>query len=270
MSDSAGPAQPLYHRSFGTGPRQVLALHCTIAHSGVWRGVSGQLPDCTLVTPDMLSHGRSPDWDRQGDFQDRMIEAVLPLLREPMDVVGHSFGGTVALRLAVEHPDLVRSVTMIEPVFFAVAKLDAPDIVAENDARARPMFDAFEAGDEELAARLFSQDWGAEGGPSWEDLPEQTRAAMIRGIHIVPASATAVNDRVGLLAPGRLDRAAMPALMLRGALSPPIVRVVNDGLARRLPDAGNVVVEGAGHMVPISHPAETAAHLRHLFDRAPV
>ena len=38
---------------------------------------------------------------------------------EPMDVVGHSFGGSIALRLALEMPELVKSLTLIEPVCFA-------------------------------------------------------------------------------------------------------------------------------------------------------
>ena len=115
--------QPLAVRTLGEGNRKILALHCTIGHSGAWRPLSACLPDCVFTAPDMLSHGKSPDWDRQGDFQDRMTEAVLPYLTERMDVIGHSFGGTVALRLAVEHPDLVRSLTVVEPVLSGSATL---------------------------------------------------------------------------------------------------------------------------------------------------
>jgi pimeloyl-ACP methyl ester carboxylesterase len=265
-------SQPIEWRSFGTGPRKVLAIHCTIAHSGAWRGLAGQLADeCTFIAPDMLSHGRSPDWDRQGDVQDRNVEAIRPLLNEPMDVVGHSFGAMVALRFAVENPDMVRSVTMIEPVYFAVAFEDDPDVVAAHVASERPVYDAFEAGDEPLAARLFNRRWGGDAGPRWPDLPEATRAAMIRGIHYVPASRGAVfDDHPGMLRHGVLDRVTMPVLLMRGDPGEKIIQVVNDGLARRLPNATNVAVPGAGHMLPLTHPAETAAHLRALFKRAPV
>jgi lipase len=47
---------------------------------------------------------------------------------QPVDVIGHSFGGTVALRLAVERPDLVRSLVLIEPVFVAALLADRPDL----------------------------------------------------------------------------------------------------------------------------------------------
>lgn len=261
--------QPLFHRNFGTGARRVLALHCTIAHSGAWRGLSVAMPEVTLVCPDMLSHGRSPDWDRQGDIQDRSADAVAGLLDAPMDVVGHSFGATVALRLAVAYPDRVRSLTMIEPVFFAVAMADDPSVVAEHEADSAPFAQAMAAGDEERGARLFTESWGNSGGPGWDEMPEKTRAAMVRGIHIVPAGrANLFDDKAGLLRPGVLDAVTMPVLMLRGADSPRAMTVINDGLARRLPDAESRAVDGAGHMVPLTHPDDVARELRRLFQRA--
>ncbi|MCB1313287.1 MAG: alpha/beta hydrolase [Sedimentitalea sp.] len=270
MKDAHGPAQKIATRHFGQGPRRVLALHCTIAHAGAWRGLAGLLKDeARVLAPDMLSHGRSPDWDGQGDFQDREVEAVAPLLTEPMDLIGHSFGATIALRLAVEHPDLVRSLALIEPVFLAVAKQDAPELVAAHDREAAPIWEAYEAGDHALAARLFNRMWSS--GPRWPDLPEATRAAMTRGIRVVPAcDASVFQDKAGLLRPGVLDAAAMPVLLLRGSLTQPVIAAVNEGLARRLPDARSEVIEGAGHMLPISHPEATAAAIRRLWARGAV
>ena len=266
--DAKTVPQPVFVRSFGQGPRPVLALHCTIAHSGAWRGLAGFMgEDVTLITPDMLSHGRSPDWDKQGDFQDRSVAAVQHLLDQPMDIIGHSFGATIALRLAVEHPELVRSLTRIEPVYFAVALQDDPQLVADHDADAGPFAAALIAGDDALAARLFNRMW-SNGTPRWPDLPEATRAAMTRSIHVVPACrASLYDDLPGMLAPGVLDRVTAPVLLLRGSLTHPVIGAVNDGLARRLPDAQSVVIDGAGHMLPISHPRETAVELERLFAR---
>ncbi len=262
--------QPVFSRSFGHGPRRVLALHCTIAHSGAWRGLGSRMEDeATLIATDMLSHGRSPDWDGQGDFQDRMVEAVLPVLQEPMDVVGHSFGATVALRLAVEHPGLVRSLTMIEPVFFAVTRLDDPDLYRQHQEETAPVWAPLQAGDAALTARLFNRMWG-DPSRHWADLPEASRAAMIRGVHIVPGcDAAQLGDRPGLLKPGGLDAVRMPTLILYGSESHPIIGSVCTGLARRIPGADVQVVQGAGHMLPITHPGPTAEHLRKLFARVP-
>ncbi len=262
-------SQPVFIRSFGDGPRRALALHCTLAHSGAWRGLAGLIGDkVTLITPDMLSHGRSPDWDGKGDFQDRCVEGVEHLLEPDMDIIGHSFGATVALRLAVTYPEKVRSLTMIEPVFFAVALADAPELVAAHLAEAAPYAEALAAGDDALAARLFNRMW-SEGGPRWPDMPESTRAAMTRAIHVVPAQQPSLfDDRPGVLAPGVLDRVTAPVLLMRGRKAHPAIVAVNVGLAARLPNAQSVVIEGAGHMLPITHPMETAAELGRLFARS--
>jgi lipase len=262
-------AQTLFVRSFGDGPRRVLALHCTLAHSGAWRGLAGVMgQDATFVTPDMLSHGRSPDWDENGDFQDRSMAAVENLLEPEMDIIGHSFGATVALRLAVAHPQKVRSLTMIEPVFFAVALQDAPELVAQHDEDAEPFADAIRSGDMALAARVFNRMW-SNGGPRWPDLPETLRATMTRAISVVPACRDALyDDLAGLLAPNVLKRVTAPCLLLAGSETHPVIGAVNDGLVRRLPNAQSAVIDGAGHMLPITHPAQTADQLRQLFARA--
>ena len=158
---------------------------------------------------------------------------------------------------------------MIEPVLFSVAMQDNPQSLADHDAEAAPYMAAFEAGDDALAARIFNRMW-SEGGPRWPDLPETTRATMTRSIHVVPSTYPAVyEDRAGMMEPGVLDRATMPALLLRGTQTHPVIGVVNEGLARRLPNATSVVIQGAGHMLPITHPGATAAELRRLFARAP-
>ena len=267
MKDLPAPGH-IHTGRIGTGARDVLAIHCTLAHSGAWKGLATALPETTFHVFDMPSHGRSADWDAAlGDYQDQGTDAALGLLTRRMDVIGHSFGATIALRLAVERPDLVRSLTLIEPVFFAVAIQDAPDLLAEHDARSVPFFEALLQGDTEEGARRFSAMWG--DGPRWEDLPAPVRAAMVRAIPVVPACRPAIyDDRAALLAPGRLDRVTCPVQLLRGSATDPVIAVVNDGLARRLPDAVSLVVNGAGHMLPITHPGETAALMRDVFARA--
>ncbi len=92
---------------------------------------------------------------------------------------------------------------------------------------------------------------------------------MTRSISIVPACDPAlIDDRAGVLKPGVLDQITAPCLILQGSETLPVLGAVCEGLARRLPDAENVVIQGAGHMVAISHPAQTAAELQRLFARA--
>ena len=80
-----------------------------MAHSGAWDGVAHALSDrLHLVAPDLVGHGRGPAWDRAQDFHDQTTEAACGHLpKAPCHLIGHSFGATVALRLALEHPDRV-------------------------------------------------------------------------------------------------------------------------------------------------------------------
>ncbi len=267
--DGQGGIQPVFSRHFGHGPRQVLAIHCTLAHSGAWRGLAAQLEEeATFTAFDMLGHGRSPDWDGQGDPQDRITEIAESYLTDRMDVIGHSFGATVALRLAVAHPERVRSLTLVEPVYFCFAMQDDPEALAAHDADAVAFTERLDRGAYAEGARLFNEMWGG-AGPSWDEMPEAARAGMIRSIRFVQVCRPPLyDDLAGILEPGQLERVTMPTLLLRGTESHRVTKAINDAIARRLPDAQNIVVEGAGHMLPITHPAVVATHLRALFDRA--
>ena len=73
-----------------------------------------------LFVPDRPGHGRSPSPGRPDDpVEDGHL--VADLLGDGAHLVGHSFGGLVALAAAAERPDAVRSLTLIEPALHKVA-----------------------------------------------------------------------------------------------------------------------------------------------------
>jgi pimeloyl-ACP methyl ester carboxylesterase len=251
--------------TLGAGTRRALALHCTMAFGGAWKGLSDAMPELTLVAPDMPSHGRSADWDEASSFGDTVFAASLAAMdAAPMDVIGHSFGAMTALRMAVRHPERIRSLTVIEPVFFAIPARDAPDSLGAHDVAAKPFKDAIATGDMETAARLFNKMWSTDA-PKWNTLPERTRAAMVRGVHVVPDTyGLLYEDTAGLLDPGALDDLHVPTLVIRGEHAHPAITAVNDGLTARIPGAVQKVIAGAGHMAPISHPVLVAAEIGRL------
>ena len=217
-----------------------------------------------MTAMDLPGHGRSPDWDRMVDFHAQataMARAALPEAPGGVHAIGHSFGATVALRLALEGVPM-RSLTLIEPVLFAAAReAGDPAYAAHLDAFA-PIDAAFAAGERERAARLFSRDWGT--GQRWDDMASSQRASLIQRIHLIFAGSPALEaDEAGLLAPGRLEALRVPVLLIEGERSPPVAGAVQAALAARLPDARSVVVEGAGHMAPITHPQPVADAIRH-------
>lgn len=253
-------------RTFGRGERHALAIHCTLAHSGAWRGLGGALQDhLTLTAFDLPGHGKSDDWDGKTDLHGLCTVAALRHLTAPMDVIGHSFGATVALRLAVEQPQLVRSLTLIEPVFFAAAMRDAPEIAAAHEAEAEPYLGALMRGDTAQAARLFNRFWG--DGTKWDDVPKTTRQYLINRMHIVLGQTPAITeDNAKIMV--ALSRAMMPALLIQGDRAVDVIDAIHASLAARLPHARRAWIKGAGHMSPVTHPDQVAAEVIKLLEMA--
>ena len=249
------------------GARPVLALHCSLAHSGAWSGLVDRLSGVTVTALDQPGHGKAADWDGRDEIHGlttRIATQMAEMLGQggPVDLIGHSFGATVALRMALERPALVRSLTLVEPVIFAAAQGDAayPPFRAAHEAIAALLA----AGDRLAAATLFHAAWGS--GEPFADLPERQRSYILARIHHIGAqNPVLLDDAAGLLRPGGLEAVRAPVLMVEGADSPPIIDAVQRALCARLPRATRLIVPGAGHMVPITHPDAVAravqAHL---------
>lgn len=253
------------HRTWQRGgARPVLALHCSLAHSGAWTALAGRLEGVTLTAIDQVGHGHAPAWDGVSDLHGTATEASILMAErlgqgEALDLFGHSFGATVALRLALTRPDLVRSLTLVEPVIFAAARSDAA--YAPFRARHLAFAGLIQSGLREAALRMFHADWGT--GDALEDLPERTRSYMLDRIHLIEAqNPVLLEDAAGLLRPGGLESIRVPVLLIDGAGSPPVIEAVQQALARRLSHVQRVSVAGAGHMVSITHAAEIAAAVR--------
>lgn len=247
------------------GARAVLALHCSLAHAGAWSGLVERLAGVTVTAPDLPGHGRSGDWDGLVDLHDlstRIAVAMAEGQGGTVDLIGHSFGATVALRMALERPDLIRSLVLIEPVLFAAARVagapEWPPFAADHAGLGDLM-----ARDRQAAAAVFHGHWGAG---DFATLAPAQRRYMIERMHLVRAQDDVLlRDAAGMLVPGRLEALACPVLLLEGADSPPIVAAIQRALAERLPQVRRVVIAGAGHMLPITHPDAVAqavqAHL---------
>jgi pimeloyl-ACP methyl ester carboxylesterase len=248
-------------RHWGQGGDPAFLLHCSLAHAGAWDGVARALADrLTLTAPDLVGHGKGPARDPARDYHDHCTETALAHLPAgPCHLVGHSFGATVALRLALDHPDRVASLTLIEPVLFAAAR-GQPGWQAHRAAMAG-LGPLLAAGDAEGATRLFLSAWG--GGVPLDAMPATQRSYMSGRIWVVPASAPALEEDSADLLP-RLGQIACPVLLLEGAQSAPVIAEIQAALAAAIPQARRAVIAGAGHMAPITHPAEVAAEISQL------
>lgn len=255
--------------TYGSAPRKGMLLHCSLAHGGVY-GQLGALVGgaLTLTSFDQPGHGRCEDWREEVDLQDKVTEMALELLTEPMDLIGHSFGGTVALRLAVERPEMVRSMTLCEPVMLAVAKADNPEAESILARDLGGFAKAYADGDRELASKIFTGFYG--DGRDWDTLSADSRKAIVDRIHLIEAGRRAVHeDFYDLIGSGALTRISAPTVIIDGCNGGPVMDGVCAGLERRLQDAMRVRVSGGGHMVPLTRPDAVAREVLQLISRVP-
>lgn len=249
----------------GDSDRPALALHCMMGTGGYWGPIADRLGGrIDLRGFDMPSHGRSDLWARgpdDPDFHTAVTRIAASFIQRPLDLIGHSLGATVALRIAVAAPDAVRSLTLIEPVLFAAARPDPAQ--ADFDQKLER---AFAEDRLEDAATAFMSWWG---GQDISALPDAARAQFLQQIPLIAETTeTLMNDSAGILRDGGLEAIDAPVLLISGQNSPPIVHDIADALAARLADVGRAVVPGAGHMAPLTHPTEVAGLIAVNLDRA--
>lgn len=247
----------------GDADRPAIGLHCMMGSGGLFDPLAARLDGLVdLRAFDFPGHGRSPDWVApEGiDLHTFVTRHAAGMIERPVDLIGHSFGATVALRIAVGAPHAVRSLTLVEPVLFAAAPPASSK--AEHDRLA-----PYEAtGDWDGMLRQFLSDWGSAGplpteGPRAERLRQQMQL-------VVDTNAGLMADRAKILRPDGLEGVDAPVMIISGEASPSIVHEIAEALAARLPDVARATVPGAGHMLPLSHPDQFADLTRMNLERA--
>ncbi len=235
----------------GTGA-PMLMLHCALAHRGALAPLMAALPARAFTAFDMPGHGES-EFDTAQDIQAQAVETAVSLLEAsgPSDVFGHSFGATVALKLALERPDLVRRVSLYEPVYFSVLAEANPDAyLAETEASA-PFTKAAQAQSWPAAARAFLARWSTEG---FNDLPKPQQANILRTIPLIMASeASIIAPESGIAVLEKLAILEVPIQLITGETSPPVISEIARVVAARAPNAARKILKHAGHMGPITH-----------------
>ncbi|WP_298298438.1 alpha/beta hydrolase [uncultured Litoreibacter sp.] len=241
----------------GHGPEDGLLLHCMLANARALDGLTAKLAgDMQMLSMDLPGHGQSEDWDTARDYAEMARDMAVGLLERPAHIVGHSYGGYVALRLAVDHPELVRSLTLIEPVFFAAAKHSDLAAFKTYERSSRAFIGAIAVGDLVSAARAFTADWG--DGKPWESMKPDAMDYIIERMPLVAASgASIVKDSGDVF--DRLGEIDVPCLLIEGQNSPPVMGAILTALVGQIANTQRVEVEDAGHMAPLTHVPEVAA-----------
>ena len=98
-----------------------MLVHGSVVNSDLtWSGQKPLADRFEIVAPNRRGFPPGPDVERV-DFEDEAVW-LEPLLLPGTHLVGHSYGGVIALLAAARHPELLRSLTVIEPPAFGAAR----------------------------------------------------------------------------------------------------------------------------------------------------
>jgi pimeloyl-ACP methyl ester carboxylesterase len=242
----------LYYQLSGSGEPLVLVHGSWVDHH-TWDAVVGLLADSfTVLAYDRRGHGRSDRPDGQGSIREDAADLAALIEAHdlaPAHVAANSWGGTIALRLASDRPELFRNLVVHEPPIFGLLE-EGPETAAMGITM-EAVIGALAAGDLEGGARRFVDEL-AFGPGAWDGLPQEVRAVFIDN---APTFLDECRDPEQLVIDLRTLRAFTgPALLTRGSESPaPFLRVL-ELVADALPQARRKTIPGAGHVPQITHP----------------
>ncbi len=249
----------LHYDQHGTRGDPAVLVHGSLVDSSTWaRVVPGLARGLTVLTYDRRGFGGSSPGPRASpvatDTQD--LAALLEATDfYPVHVVGHSYGAAVALRLAAERPEFVRSLSLHEPPFFGLLA-DQPETVGLAEMFRTGVAEIREQvrrGDRAGAARNVVEVFSTTPG-AWERLPEPVRRSFAG---YMDRWAEEYSDPDALRpAPGALRETLVPTLLTVGAESPRFLRRIEESLARDLANPTIREIPGAGHAPHVTAPDE--------------
>ncbi len=178
-------------------------------------------------------------------------------------IVGHSYGGTIALVLALDWPGLVDRLTLLEPAPYKLLREAGETAFAEEiGARNRDFIETVRAGGLNDAAMEDYLDYFNDRPGYWRSLDEETRTRML-----ALAERLAVGlDAVRRLKMRRADLAAIsvPVTVIRGGATDPLHARLSELVAGAIPGAALTDLPGAGHMMTLTHGPAIAEMLRRI------
>jgi pimeloyl-ACP methyl ester carboxylesterase len=242
---------------------RVIALHCSGAGAGQWRCLGETLGGgYELLAPEHYGCESTGPWTGRHAFTlaDEAVRAIelIDMADSQVHLAGHSYGGGVALHVALARPDRIASLALYEPSAFHLLRQmggRGASAWAEITGVAQRLGEAVAAGDYRIGIAGFVDYWNEPG--AWNALPPERQAALIRWTPKGPLDFHALFHEATPLYAYRALK--FPVLILRGEHAPVPTRIIAESLSEQLSDSRLTVIGGAGHMGPLTHASEVAA-----------
>lgn len=242
--------------------KQILLLHGWGSSAELMRPLAKMLDDrFHVVNADLPGHGRTPPPKLAAgvpDYAREVADLIRSEMQPPVTIVGHSNGGRIALYMAStpEYSGLIKRLVLVSPSGMTPARslktrtkravaslLKAPFAILPGRFR--------QHGLEWLRDSAL---WRSLGSSDYQALSGVMRETFVKTV------TTHLDDQV--------HRVTVPTLVFWGSEDHDVTRDQVDRLVERVPDAGLVVLEGAGHYGYLDDPSTVKAGILHFLEEA--
>jgi pimeloyl-ACP methyl ester carboxylesterase len=255
MTDASG-VTPDFIEVGSDGP-VVMLVHSSVAGARQWRRLMDDLkPRFRVRAVNLYGYGKTPPWPTETRQtladQAALVAAALPPGSHDVYLVGHSFGGSVAMKVAAQLGGRVTKLVLLETnPFYLLAQNGRFDAFAEAMAL-RDCVKKFGAlGQWSAAAETFADYWGGAG--TWQAMTPERRSAFAEALKPNFFEWDAVMDETTSIEEwtANLPRATL-LIGDPGTVAP--IREIAQIMQRFCPPWTHIEVPGVGHMAPLTHP----------------
>ncbi|HEX2978767.1 MAG TPA: alpha/beta hydrolase [Anaerolineaceae bacterium] len=258
QGDADHPGNVFYLEEPCTGASSVVLLHGLGATSASWQLQTPEIAHWgyRVLVPDLPGFGQST-WGSGLRWSIPGVTRRLACFLERVGsgsaiVVGISMGGAIALQLALDHPQLVKQIALVN-TFACLRPRRLSEWTYYLRRFALVSFNGLPAQAEFIALRLFPE-------PKQEEL----RRALIE--EVLQSNLSAYRRAMLALAffdvSRRLRTIHIPSIVITGSNDTTVPPEVQARLARGISSARRVIIAGAGHAVTADHPREFNAALK--------
>jgi pimeloyl-ACP methyl ester carboxylesterase len=251
----------LSYEESGSGPVALL-IHGSPGNGNAWARVAKLLAKrFRVITPDLPGYGdttpQAPGQPPEVGFASELIEGLIRHVGSPAVLAGHSYGGVVALSVALRRKVEIGALVLFEPVAMPILEMTG-DAQAFADVRA--VFDdyiaSFEGGDGRAVRKMIDH-WFGRG--AFAAMPETLQTYLIR------ETASNIKDVRGTFreryAAEAFRALRAPVVIVVGDRSPDVTRRIAERVAEQCRNGRVEILPGANHALTTTHAEAVAGYV---------
>jgi len=248
--------------------RPVVLIHSSVSGNRQWRALTDALCDrYRVLAVNLHGYGETPPWPPEEPqslaAQAELVLAVCAEAGSDVGLVGHSFGGSVALKTALVLGDRAWSLVLLEPnPFHLLLQEGRSEAWLETVALRDDVTRSIAADDWAQASERFADYWLGEG--AWSAMPEGRQAAFAEALAQNPYEWQAVMNEETTVA-GYAEVAARTLVVSDPATRKPIREIIAI-LAEGCPRWSFRALPEGGHMAPLTRPDLVNPIVREFLD----